>query len=146
MPPELRQASDALAADPVGPAVDRPGLPSDAQRPRGPAELLEPPGVTHQVTFFLRVEHALGVVEQCTVHPRRYGGAEIDVQLDGDPLVALEGAADLGHGGRRPRLTAHTQAQVAEGLDELEGERPCAQHVGATVIEKGSWTPARYTL
>ena len=46
---------------------------ADRDGARGPAELLEPPRVPHQVALLLVLHHPTGVLDEGTVHPRRDG-------------------------------------------------------------------------
>src|ERR1039458_2682107 len=87
--------------------------------------------MTHQVAFFLRVEHALRLCPQCTVHPWGRGRTNFDVELDRGRLpLAREGATYLRLHGGGNRLTPHSQAQVPERLDHLEGERSGTEDTG----------------
>jgi hypothetical protein len=122
---QFGQPADALSSDPIGTAIDLELLPGDTKQTRRAAQLLESPGMTHEVTLLLGVEHALGVFEQRAVHPWWGGRAQVDLYLDrhGRSLTP-QGTADLRRGGRRHGLPGDAQLEVAERLDHVERHRP----------------------
>src|SRR5215510_3468046 len=125
VPPQARRAPHPLAAYPVGAALDRERLVADLQRPRRPAELFESPRVAHEVALLLVLEDPARVWQQGAIHPWRHRAADVDLGPDGHEVaLAREMAGDLRLGVGRVGLTVDAELPQAEGLDQLEGQRP----------------------